>query len=218
MSKSMFVAASAAALMAASVASADVVAQWTFETSVPLTAGPHTAEAGALAASSFATGFHADSTVAFSNPVGNGSGESFSSDKWAVGDYYQFSTSSTNYTGITITWDQTRSATGPQTFGLFVSADGFATSTLLSTYTVAQVTWASGTYSPASTFAAVAAGAGFDNKATLSFRLVNQAAPGASGGTNRVDNIKIEGTFVPAPSSMALAGIAGLVAARRRRA
>lgn len=218
MSKTMFLAASAAALFAASTASADVIAQWTFETSIPLTSGPHAAEGGALAASSFASGFHADSTVAYSNPVGNGSAESFSSDKWAIGDYYQFSTSSVNYTGITITWDQTRSATGPQTFSLFASADGFATSSLLSTYTVAQVTWSSGTYMATSTFSPVAAGGAFANQANLSFRLVNQAAPGASGGTNRVDNIKVEGTFVPAPSSVALVGLAGLVAARRRRA
>lgn len=217
MSKAMFLAASAAAAAIASSASADVIAQWTFESSVPTTAGPHAAEGGLLAASSFATGFHATSTT-YSNPVGNGSAESFSSNGWSVGDYYQFTTSSTGYDSITIKWDQTRSGTGPSAFALFASADSFATSTLLSTYTVDEVTWSSGTYQPGSSFAPVAAGAGFANQATLSFRLVAQAAPGASGGTNRIDNIVIEGTAVPAPASAALVGLAGLVAARRRRA
>lgn len=225
MSKTCFLAASAAAALFASAAGADVIAQWTFETSVPATSGPHAAEAGALAASSFASGFHADSGVAFSNPVGNGSAESFSSDRWAIGDYYQFTTSTTNYTGITIGWDQARSSTGPMTFSLFASTDGFATSTLLSTYTVLQSggtgapgTWGSGTYLPAYTFAPIAAGGAFANQASVTFRMVNQSTPGGTGGTNRIDNVIVEGSFVPAPSSVALMGLAGLVAGRRRRA
>ncbi|MCC6679255.1 MAG: PEP-CTERM sorting domain-containing protein [Phycisphaerales bacterium] len=227
MSRTVFLAASAAALFAASTVSADVIAQWTFETSVPVTAGPHAAEGGALAASSFASGFHGDLTTIYSNPVGNGSAESFSSDKWAIGDYYQFSTSTSNYTGITITWDQTRSNTGPATFDLIASTDGFATSTvLLADYVVLPNggTGTTGAWSSTGApkleyrFGPVAGGAGLDSQATVSFRMVNKVTPGGTAGTNRVDNVTIEGTFVPAPSSAALIGLAGLVASRRRRA
>lgn len=40
----------------------------------------------------------------------------------------------------------------------------------------------------------------------------------SSTGNTRVDNILIDGTFIPAPGSLALVGLGGLVAARRRRA
>lgn len=219
MKKALFLTASAVAALAASSANADIIAQWTFETSIPATAGPFAAEGGALAASSFASGLHASSATVYSNPVGNGSAESFSSNTWAIGDYYQFSTSSLSYDTITITWDQTRSGTGPEMFSLVVSSDGFATSTtLVSSYSVGTLTWAMGTPQPGSTFAPVAAGAAFANKANLSFRLVNNSTPGGAAGTNRVDNVTIEGRLVPAPSSVALMGLAGLVAGRRRRA
>lgn len=225
MSKTFFLVASAAAALAGSTASADVIAQWTFETSIPATAGPHTAEGGALAASSFASGLHADLTTVYSNPVGNGSAESFSSDKWAIGDYYQFTTSTTNYTGITITWDQTRSSTGPGTFDLLASTDGFTTWTVvLADYTVLVNGGTPGAWSSTGSpkldyrFGPIAGGAGLDNQSTVAFRLVNKVTPGGTAGTNRVDNVIIEGTFVPAPSSVALMGLAGLVASRRRRA
>jgi hypothetical protein len=226
MSKALFLAAAAAAAFVASSANADIIAQWTFETSIPTTAGPHTAEGGAFAASSFASGLHADAATIYSNPVGNGSAESFSSDKWAIGDYYQFTTSTVGYDSIAIMWDQARSSTGPVTFSLFGSTDGFATSTLLlSNYTVLQSggtgapgTWSSGTYLPAYTFPPVVVGPAFDNQASVSFRMVAQTAPGGSAGTNRIDNVTVEGRFIPAPSTSALLGLAGLVAGRRRRA
>jgi len=38
----------------------------------------------------------------------------------------------------------------------------------------------------------------------------------AAGGTNRIDNIIVSGDVVPAPGAIALLGLAGLVARRRR--
>ncbi len=83
-----------AALVAASSlqAHADVIADWTFETSAPVTAGPFSPEIGAGSAS----GFHSGTTT-YSSPVGNGSSHSFSSNGWSVGDYYQFQVSATNF-------------------------------------------------------------------------------------------------------------------------
>src|SRR5262249_6268835 len=75
-------------LAAASAHASTVIADWTFETSQPTTAGPFNAEIG----SGQATGHHAGAAV-YSTPVGNGSAHSFSSTVWAVGDYYQFEVS-----------------------------------------------------------------------------------------------------------------------------
>lgn len=211
---------------AAATANADVIANWTFEASIPATAGPFAAEAGANAAGSFALGSHVGAAV-YSNPVGNGSVESFSSNTWAIGDYYQFSTSTAGYSGITIGWDQTSSGTGPRDFALQWSTDGVSFSSL-SSYSVLvngapNTPWSSVTYNPLFTFAPVAAPAGADNQATLYFRLAmatNVSANGsvvAAAGTDRVDNIVISGV-IPAPSALALLGLGGLVASRRRRA
>ena len=57
--------------------------------------------------------------------------------------------------------------------------------------------------------------AGAGDQATLFFRFVNTSTV-ATGGTNRVDNIFVNGTAVPAPGAIALLGLAGLAARRRR--
>src|SRR5436190_10364531 len=68
--------------------------------------GSATADSGALPAGSAFSAFHANSATTWSNPVGNGSAKSLSSNSWSVGDYYQFSFSTTGYSAINITWDQ----------------------------------------------------------------------------------------------------------------
>jgi len=62
-------------LAAAQATRADIIATWTFETSVPTTAGPFSPEVG----SGSALGYHASGSAVYSNPAGNGSLESFSS-------------------------------------------------------------------------------------------------------------------------------------------
>ncbi|MCA9287814.1 MAG: hypothetical protein KDA05_04470 [Phycisphaerales bacterium] len=200
----------------AGLASADLLANWTFETSVPTTAGPHAAEGGINAGGSFATGFHVSGATAYSNPVGNGSFESFSSNNWGIGDYYQFTTSTVGYNSILFGWSQTASSTGPQLFDVEWSTNGTLFSTLVDDYVVGTTTWSSGATNPLSVFAPVALPAAASNLPTVWIRLTNQVTPGGTGGTNRVDNIMIEGTLVPAPGSLALLGLAGLVARRRR--
>ncbi|MBX3358979.1 MAG: PEP-CTERM sorting domain-containing protein [Phycisphaeraceae bacterium] len=224
--KMAFVAGAVCAALAGA-ANADVIANWTFETSLPDTAGPYAAEAGANAASSFASGFHATSTT-YSNPVGNGSAESYSSNAWSLGDYYQFTTSTLGYTSITISFDQSSSNTGPRDYNLMWSTNGTTFTQLGSTYAVLanaspNPVWSSGTYQPAYTFGPIAATSALDNQATIYFRLVQASTVSANGGTvaatgtDRVDNVIISGT-VPAPGAVALLGMGGLLAARRRRA
>src|SRR5262245_19793198 len=99
----------AAALIGTLSAQAQILPRWTFETSIPVTAGPIAAEVG----TGNASGLHAGAAV-YSSPSGNGSLHSYSANVWAVGDYWQFQSSSTGNSGLNLSWDQTSSATGPR--------------------------------------------------------------------------------------------------------
>lgn len=192
------------------------LAHWTFEESIPTTAGPYAAELGLNAATSFASGFHVSTATVYSNPVGNGSNESYSSNNWTAGDYYQFTTSTEGYENITVQWDQIRSGTGPAQFVLQWSADGTNFDDLLTYEVLSTPSWSSTTYRPEHTFGAVSLPAAAADQATIYIRLTSLETT-ASGGTNRVDDIIISGTLIPAPGALALLAVAGLVGVRRRR-
>jgi hypothetical protein len=208
-------------------AEAAIVAAWTMPNSVPpSTTGSNymygAADVGDATAGTSLTGFHAVAATTWSSPAGNGSTNSLSSNNWSVGDYYQVSVSTANYINVSLSWDQTRSSTGPSNFRVDVSTDGTTFNTLLASYSVIQA-GASGTSSWSSTGGVQSAFtttisniAGADNRGTLVFRFVNLSTV-ASGGTNRIDNITVTGTLIPAPGAMALLGVAGLLGARRRR-
>lgn len=172
------------------------LALWTFETSIPTTAGPHNAEGGILAGSTAqALGFHVSSSTAYSNPAGNGTSESFSSNYWDTNDYYQFSLNSTGYSDINISWDQTRSGSGPSAFALYYSTDG-TNFTKHADYTVVEATggWSSGTPKTGTSYTYdLSAITGLNDAATLVFRLVHTGSGISTNGTNRVDSVKIEG-------------------------
>ena len=197
-----FVATAILMVAMASVANASIeLAKWTFETSVPTTAGPFTAEAGVNAATSSALGLHADAATAYSNPVGNGSSESFSSTRWAIGDYYQFSTSSLGYENIRLAWSQGSSNEGPREFNLLYDfGSGF---TLFGSLTVIanaspNPVWSSGTHQALYDLSFdLSAITGLDNQSSIVFRLVDKSTVSANGGTvttsgtNRVDDFTI---------------------------
>jgi hypothetical protein len=199
------------------VARGDVLANWTFETSEPPTAtgatnGPWAAEVGVGSA----TGVHADVNGGWSSPAGNGSPNSWNGNTWTQGDYFQFQVSTIDFEDITLTWDQTRSSTGPGTWDLqyATSASGPFT-TFTNDYTVSVITWSSTTPVGTTSFLAdLSALASVEGTATLYFRIVADSSPTSTAGASRLDNVTVSGTPIPEPH--AVLPVAGAVAFLRR--
>jgi hypothetical protein len=211
-------------LITASILHAQTIAKWTFETSIPATAGPFAPEVG----SGSALGWHSSSAAVYSNPAGNGSVESFSANTWSVGDYWQFEVSTLGFNNVGLSWDQTSSGTGPRDFSLEYSLDlGSSWTPVLSYSVLANASpnpvWNSSTYSPIYTFSPTLGGA-VDNQASVWFRLADVSTVSANGstvaaaGTDRVDNFTVG--VIPEPASVSLMSSFGLLAwilIRRRK-
>ena len=219
--------AAAAAIGIASQANAAVIADWTFETSAPVTAGPFAAESGTLASTSFAS---ASTSGSYSSPTGNGSAKSFSANNWVVGNYFQFTTSTTGLTGVTLSVDQTGSNTGPKDYELQYSVNGGGY-TNFQAYTVpvaangAAISWSASTANPASTVSFdLSSVAALTNDASVAFRLalldtspLKTGSTYGTAGTDRVDNVTISATASPEPATLGLIGLGGIGLLRRRR-
>lgn len=225
---------------------AAVIADWTFETTPSATAktgvtGAFTGNATSIfadsgdeaaSASAVASAFHTGAS-GYTNVAGNGSTNSFSSNNWAVNDYYEFDIDSTNYTGITLTFDQTGSATGPKAFKIQYNNGSGWTDLAAGSYNVANTTTTSGNatsigWTPTTSNAASAVS--FDLSAIsglTGIRIVDNGTVSlgtsstvGTGGTIRLDNVTFSGTStVAAPepaSAAALAGGAAFLLGRRR--
>jgi hypothetical protein len=192
--------------LSASLSYASTIANWTFETSIPATAGPLAPEVGAGSA----TGAHAGASV-YSSPAGNGSVHSFSSNLWAVGDYYQFSVAGDGSLSYSILGDANGSGTGPANFKISYSTDGTSFTDLVNYSIPAGATWSTGTPN-APTTGLISATVNLGSAPTnLYFRLVDTSTTSISGatvgtgGTSRVDNIVI--ASVPEPATLGLLGL-----------
>jgi hypothetical protein len=212
-----------AAAALTSVAHGDVVlTAWNYEAATisgtAATFGPIAASTGVGSAS----GVHASASSVWSSPAGNGSSKAFSSDHWAINDYYQFQTSTILYSGVTLSWDQTRSSSGPASFNLQYSTDGSAFTTF-SSYTVGTTAWSSGSPVLTSSFSAdLSSITALNNQPSVYFRLVATSAPTGTAGTTRNDNFSIVAS-VPEPAVvltncvLGLVVATGIVIARRQR-
>ena len=228
----------AAVSMSSAAVGQSLIAGWTMPTAFPtgtgnvptgtsyLPPGPNgagVADQGANITGSQLISVHALAAATYTSPAGNGSQYAFSSNNWSPGDYYQVTLSTLGFTGgISISWDQARSATGPAAFRLLMSTDGGSNFTELTSYTVLQSggggapgTWSSTTYNAlySNTFTVASAA---DNLAQVMFRFQNfESVASAAAGSSRIDNIFVNA--IPAPGAVALLGLAGLAARRRRR-
>ena len=150
-------------------------------------AGSGVADSGILTSGSAFTAFHTSASTVWSNPAGNGSAKSVSSNNWGIGDYYQFSFSTVGYSGISITWDQTGSSTGPKTFKVQYSTNGStftdATGTN-STYSLGGESWSSSSTTNTSRRTLDLSGvSAIDSLSTVYIRLVDTSTTSIGGGT-----------------------------------
>jgi predicted extracellular nuclease len=191
-----------------SALAANTIAQWNFESPNPADVTDAATYPNAIApavGTGNAAGVHAGAATDWSTPVGNGSADSFSSNTWAVGDYYQFTVSTVGYTDIQVLSDQTSSGTGPRDFKLAYSTDGTNFTDFGSTYAVLanaapnpvwNSTTSSSLYTTSRDLSAVTA---IDDQANVYFRLIVTSTTSASGGTvatggtSRVDNFTVSG-------------------------
>lgn len=222
--------------LAAGHAQATTIADWTFETSKPTAAGPYAPEVG----SGSASGYHVSSFTQYGggSSSGNGSAYAFSSDRWAVGDYWQFQVSTVGLDNIQLAWDQQSSYfhfPGPKNFTLAYSMDG-ANFTAISAYAVAsaqlQLGFSSSTYYSSAYSLAFDLGSllALDNQASVYFRLLDNSTSSYTGrnvgasGTDSVDNFTVTGSAIaasapePAITALLALGIVGIGVFSRRRA
>lgn len=210
-------------------AHAVTIVQWDFEGSTTppdLTDSATSPSATASLGTGTAIGVHASAATDWSTPAGNGSANSFSSNTWAVGDYYQFSFSTSGFTDLLVSVDQIGSSTGPRDFSLSYSTDGVSFTPFASYSLVATPSWSSATYQPVHTYSFdLSAVSLLDDQASVVIRLSNTSTTSisggtvAAGGTGRVDNFTVMATPVPEPGALALMlaglGAVGFVARRR---
>jgi MYXO-CTERM domain-containing protein len=219
---------SAAVFAAASIVFADsahaaVATSWTFETAPP--ADVSAASIGPLAADmgiGSATGVHASGTTAWTTPAGNGSANSLSANSYAVGDYFQFETSTLGTSDIGITFDQTGSNTGPRDWQFAYSTDGTNFTNVGPAYSLINGAWSAPTPVATTSFSYdLSSIAAVENDSSVFFRLSvvsNTSINGgtvAATGTGRVDNFTVS-NGVPEPTGLGVIGLAGIVGLRRR--
>jgi hypothetical protein len=222
----------AGALMTLShLTNAQPIAQWTFETSPPADL-TDTASISGIAAdigSGTASGVHAGATTDWSTPAGNGSANSLSVNSWAPGDYFQLQTATIGFSGISVSFDQTGSATGPRDFTFSYSTDGvnytdFSNYSVLLNGGAPNPAWSATTNSTGYTqFYDLSSISALNNAPNVYFRIVDAGATSINGGavgaagTGRIDNFTVQQVPEPATFGFLALGAIALWARRFRR-
>jgi DNA/RNA endonuclease G (NUC1) len=184
------------------------LAKWTFESATSTGSGTtppsYRPEEGLQTNTASASSVHSASAT-YSLPAGNGSTNSFSANKWAMNDYFQFSMNSSGYRSLRLKFDQTGSGTGPLQFKLAYSVNG-STFIDYANYDIPQanassaIGWSATSPNSNSTLNFdLSSVAQLANKTNLVFRLVQSGTTSLSNGTvqptgtSRVDNVEISG-------------------------
>lgn len=236
----------------ASVASADMIAQWDFQTTTnggtALAAAPLTPKLfvanfgtgslyldGSNGSSNFfepATGTTNTEINAFGGTALNATGSmsivTTSPAALAIvggaasvpagtfganGKAMVFKFSMSGLSNLSVSYAAQRTASGFTTQQWDYSSDGTTWSSA-ATITGIQASFAAGA-TPANVVTSLGVASGLDNAATAYMRLTFTGAT-SSTGNNRMDNFQFNATALPAPGAIALIGLAGLIARRRR--
>jgi hypothetical protein len=218
-------------LIATASSQAQVIVQWTFETSYSQITGSGAVLTGILpeAGTGVATGTHAGTATTWSSPAGNGSSHSFSANTWAVGDSWLFDVSTAGYHNLMLSYDQTSSNTGPGRGVLQYSLDNILFTPIGPEYAILanaapNPTWNSITYNSVYTFTYdLSSIPQIENLAHVYFRILDTSTVSANGGTvaaggtSRIDNFTL--AVVPEPQRLTLlAGVCCLARKWFRRA
>ncbi len=128
----------------------------------------------------------------------------------ANGGYIQFAISMSGFKDLQVSFSTRGTGTGFHVGQLSYSTDGVS-------FTNNGAAWDGGA---SSSFFLVSRDlssiVALNNAPSVTVRLTLSGASG-SGGNNRIDNVQLNATPIPAPASLALVGLGGLVAGRRRR-
>jgi hypothetical protein len=188
------------------------IAKWNFESLGTLSTSGSiytglAATVGLNASGSSVIGNHASAASQWSNSGGNGSLTSLSGNNWAVGDYYQFQTSTYGFNTVYVSLDQIGSNTGPRDFQFSYSTDGINFTNFGSVYSLTNTNaWSTTIYKSEHTRSFdLSSVPGIAGQPMVYFRLVCASnnpivglPPLGTGGTSRVDNFSVSGTLCPA--------------------
>ena len=131
----------------------------------------------------------------------------------ANGKAMVFKFSMSGLSNLSVSYAVQRTASGFTTQQWDYSSDGTTWSSA-ATITGIQASFAAGA-TPANVVTSLGVASGLDNAATAYMRVTFTGAT-SSTGNNRVDNFQFNATALPAPGAIALIGLAGLIARRRR--
>ena len=131
----------------------------------------------------------------------------------ANGKAMVFKFSMTGLSNLAVSYAVQRTASGFATQQWDYSTDGTTWSSA-ATITGIQASFAAGA-TPANVVTSLGVASGLDNAANAYMRVTFTGAT-SSTGNNRMDNFQFNATALPAPGAIALIGLAGLIARRRR--
>ena len=191
-----------------------LISGWSFELSTTTNTGCNAiinsgpADLGLQTVFSNFSAYHSNCSSVWSNPVGNGSSKSVSSNNWSVNDFYSFRVKTSSFDSIKVQFDVTGSNTGPKDFKIQWSIDSinfYDVSSFVIPYNTSSntnISWTSTSYNQLSTVKfdlGTIPSVSFSN--VVYFKILNMSTNSISGGTvsssgtSRIDNFSVFGLY-----------------------